>query len=235
MCTDYQDVLLAVSSASNSRVIQEISKWLRQDASFEAACEACGVSHSTAYEWAKRGALEFVDRERGRALREEDDLYAEFFRATRQAQGQAECEDLRHIRKGRANWQSRSWIQAKRYSARLMREELKKLEIDVLDERREARMEVEAGYEGEEEEIIPATFGMPDGAVLEAIDLPGYQLGSYSKVDGSPCERDEAKVEIWRSSQPDDQPALAITGVREEWVGAQREAGPDGREVRGRG
>ncbi len=90
------------------RLIQEISKWLRQDASFEAACEACGVSHSTGYEWAKRGALEFVDRERGRALREEDDLYAEFFRATRQAQGQAECEDLRHIRKSRANWQLRS-------------------------------------------------------------------------------------------------------------------------------
>ncbi len=188
------------------RLIQEISRWLRQDASFEAACEACGLSHSTAYSWLQRGAMEFMNREEGLGSRESEDVYAEFFRATRQAQGQAECEDIGHIRKGRANWQSRSWIQSKKYSARLTREEMKKLAIDVLDERREARMELEAGDDEEDREgqqIVQERFQMSDGAILCAKDLPGYEFGSYKKSDGTPCERDEEQVEVWRLNHPD--------------------------------
>jgi hypothetical protein len=194
----------------SARLILEIAKWLRQDVSFEAACGACGVTESTGFRWLRRGRLEFVNREEGIPARPEENIYAEFFKEVRRAQGLAECEDIEHIRKGQGKWQSRAWIQSRRYAAKLTREEIKRIETDSPGEYRNG--ELEEGRGEEEDEIVPDIFQMPDGALLAAKDVPGYEFGSYKKADGSPCERDEAEVEVWKNSHPGEQKALTAGG-----------------------
>lgn len=94
------------ASKISEAIINSVCEKMRAANCFDPACWASGISPRTGYYWLKHG--------------EEDDetdtesLFRDFYYAVREAEAQAEIDDIRDIRNGCDNWQSKAWIRERR-------------------------------------------------------------------------------------------------------------------------
>ncbi len=98
----------------NPEIIARITEYLREDNYFETSCCACGITKQTGYNWLERGEKENLRIEAGEIPYESEALHLEFYYAVEQAQAMAEVEDIRYIRGGFPDWQSKAWIRERK-------------------------------------------------------------------------------------------------------------------------
>jgi hypothetical protein len=135
-------------------VIAKIVEKVRAGNYLSTSVQACGISRKTCFNWLKRGNAEDDWIEAGNEPHEGHDAmcYA-FMMAAEQAEALAEIEDIRDIRNGVENWQSKAWIRERR-----SRENWGRFE----------KHEV-TGKDGEP--LQSFVFVMPDGTKCTAKDL----------------------------------------------------------------
>ncbi len=114
-------------SKINPEIIAKILSWISEDSYFEVACRACGISRQTGYNWLERGKKEAERIDAGEPPYEADALYLYFYYRVDQAEAQCEVEDVRYIRGGFADWQSKAWIRERKNFDRWGRKETREV------------------------------------------------------------------------------------------------------------
>ncbi len=101
-------------SSLTREILLQIKEAILDDSYFEVACRAAGVTPKTGYNWRDRGEKEAERIDKGEVPYEDEALYLEFFLSIDQADAQAEQEDIRYIRYGFSDWQSKAWIRERK-------------------------------------------------------------------------------------------------------------------------
>ena len=92
-------------------LVAEVEQLAAQVEYMETLAALLGISRSTLYAWAKRGSQEQRRRDRGRASKDEEDLFVEFSCALKKGRALSEKRSLDTIR-GAADggqWQAAAW------------------------------------------------------------------------------------------------------------------------------
>ena len=94
------------ASKISETIIASVVEKMRGGNYFDPSCQASGITNRTGYTWLKQGEQDDENNI--------DSLFVDFWRGVREAEAQAEIEDIRDIRNGCDNWQSKAWIRERR-------------------------------------------------------------------------------------------------------------------------
>jgi hypothetical protein len=87
-------------------IIASVVEKVRAGNYFQISVAASGVSIKTGSNWRKQGEQDDEANV--------DSLFREFFLSIEEAEAEAEVDDIRDIRNGCENWQSKAWIRERR-------------------------------------------------------------------------------------------------------------------------